>query len=291
MLAIGVRLAFAAVLLAAAAAKLARPAAAQAAFSTFGLQRRSTQSLAWAATVVTEAVLAVAVALGSAIAAYFAAALLGLFAFAIARALARGRAGEPCACFGSHSRVSRTALTRNLVLGGGFLAVPQIPEVLSTQGWLALGLAVALLAIGGLAVAVLALAREIGALRLALAPEVALDVAHEGPEVGSRSDLMQRFDLDGAALAVAVFVSPGCPLCDALQPALGVVQRDPLVALRVFDEEQHGAAWRALDVPGSPFAVALGSDGTVLAKGTFNSLGQLDGILAAAERRAHALHA
>jgi hypothetical protein len=40
-----------------------------------------------------------------------------------------------------------------------------------------------------------------------------------------------------------------------------------------------------VDVPGSPYAVALGLDGTVLAKGTFNSLGQLESVLATAERR------
>ena len=36
------------------------------------------------------------------------------------------------------------------------------------------------------------------------------------------------------------------------------------------------AAWLALDVPGSPYAVALDRDGTVLAKGTFNNLAQLE---------------
>ena len=57
------------------------------------------------------------------------------------------------------------------------------------------------------------------------------------------------------------------------------------MALRVFDEHRDAEAWEALSVPGSPYAVALGLDGTVLAKGTFNSLGQLESVLAAAERR------
>ena len=39
------------------------------------------------------------------------------------------------------------------------------------------------------------------------------------------------------------------------------------------------------DVPGSPFAVAIGGDGTVLAKGTFNTGAQLESVLATAERR------
>ena len=61
--------------------------------------------------------------------------------------------------------------------------------------------------------------------------------------------------------------------------------RDPLVALRTFDEVRDADAWAAADVPGSPFAVALDADGTVLAKGTFNTGAQLESVLAAAERR------
>ena len=41
-------------------------------------------------------------------------------------------------------------------------------------------------------------------------------------------------------------------------------------------------------IPGSPYAVAMALDGTVLAKGTFNDLAQLESVLATAERRAAA---
>ena len=58
------------------------------------------------------------------------------------------------------------------------------------------------------------------------------------------------------------------------------------MVLRRFDEVEDADAWALADVPGSPFAVALGADGTVLAKGTFNSGAQLESVLAAAERRA-----
>ena len=53
--------------------------------------------------------------------------------------------------------------------------------------------------------------------------------------------------------------------------------------LRTFDEDADADAWAAADVPGSPFAVALDADGTVLAKGTFNTGAQLESVLAAAE--------
>ena len=43
--------------------------------------------------------------------------------------------------------------------------------------------------------------------------------------------------------------------------------------------------WSELRIPGSPFAIALDPGGTVLAKGTFNNLAQLESVLATAERR------
>ncbi|MFL5886366.1 MAG: hypothetical protein ACJ77M_14940, partial [Thermoleophilaceae bacterium] len=89
-----------------------------------------------------------------------------------------------------------------------------------------------------------------------------------------------------------VFSSDGCPICQSLEPAIEFLARDPLVALRVFDEYRDAHVWRALGVPGAPFAVALDRDGTVLAKGTFNSLGQLESVMATAERRRReAVHA
>ena len=44
-------------------------------------------------------------------------------------------------------------------------------------------------------------------------------------------------------------------------------------------------------MPGSPFVVAIDTDGTVLAKGTFNTGAQLETVLAAAERRRGAVRA
>jgi hypothetical protein len=86
-----------------------------------------------------------------------------------------------------------------------------------------------------------------------------------------------------------VFTSEGCRMCQALHPAIAAFGRNPLVALRTFDEYEHADAWAAADVPGSPYAVALDGDGTVLAKGTFNTAAQLESVLATAERRRGAL--
>ena len=130
----------------------------------------------------------------------------------------------------------------------------------------------------------LALAREVGALRLAVGPQAALEVAHEGPELGGRMDVRFEYDPD-VRMALAVFTSESCPVCSALEPSIEFVARDPFLAVRVFDEQRDSEVWRALDVPGSPYAVALEPDGTVLAKGTFNTLAQLESVLATAERR------
>jgi hypothetical protein len=282
-----VRWALAAVLAGAAARKLLAPAATRAALAGWGIRPPALAALAWGGLVTLEAALAVGVALGLDAACYAAAGLMLGFAGALALSLARGGAGRPCGCFGPRSRVGGLGLARNLALGAAFAAVPSLEAAeLSRQAWVEIGLAVALAAVAALAVAVLALAREVGELRLRMAPQGALEVAEEGPEVGSRTAVVGRFDPTREAQhLLAVFSSDGCPLCRTLEPAIRTLADDPLVSVQVFDEERDAEVWSALDVPGSPFAVALARDGTVLAKGTFNSLGQLESVLGTAERR------
>lgn len=282
------RIAAAAVLALAAALKVADPKASQAALGTFGIGTPGARRAVFIAIVTWELALAAGVVAGLDVAALAAAVTLAAFAAVLLRALRRGRSGAPCACFGSRSRVSAPAVARNLVLAGAFAALPFLPEAaVSTTEWLSLGLGVAILGILGLTVAVLALAREIGVLRLAIGPQSALEIPEEGPELGSRTDLLDEFGdtAAGPELALAVFTSESCRVCRALEPAVAHLARDPMVSLRTFDEHRDPDAWRRLDVPGSPFAVALDRDGTVLAKGTFNTLPQLEGVVATAERR------
>jgi uncharacterized membrane protein YphA (DoxX/SURF4 family) len=278
------------VLLTSAVLKVADPAGTRAALATYGIRPRRA---AWAALVAVEAALGVAVAAGLDVAAYAAAGLLAAFTAAQAVALASGRGGAPCACFGARGRISRGSVGRAALLAAAFAALPLLPRTEpSTEGWLAIGLGVALLGVAVLAVALLALARELGVLRLAMDPRsAALEVPHEGPEVGARTTLASRFELTPGRLGLAVFSSEGCGLCRALEPEVAALGRDPRVAVHRFDEVLDADAWAAADVPGSPFAVALDADGTVLAKGTFNSGAQLESVLAAAERRRGAVRA
>lgn len=291
MLQMGIRLALGGVLVAAAAAKLAAPAAARDALAGFGFRSPAARTLGFWSLIAAELGLAVTVVAGVDVAAWLGAALMAMLALALVGAILSGRAGEPCGCFGARSRIGWGAVARNVLLAAGFVAVALLPERdLSTDQWLGLGLIAALLACAALGAGLFALAREIGLLRLRAGPTAALEIPGEGPELGSRTEIAGR--IEGAAdseLALAVFTSEGCHVCASLAPAIDSIAAHPAVALASFDEVADSQAWLALDIPGSPYAVALDGEGIVLAKGTFNNLAQLESILAAAERRRDSL--
>ncbi|MEQ8833729.1 MAG: hypothetical protein RIB67_04715 [Miltoncostaeaceae bacterium] len=287
MIALVLALALGALLLGSAALKAAAPVRSADALATFGIRRPvQARVLLWALVAV-EAALGVAVAAGWRPAAWAAAALMLAFAAALAAALASGRAGRPCACLGPRSRVGRWGLARNLLLAAGFVAVALGPRRDPTgEEWVAIGLILALAAVLVLAVMVLALAREVADLRLAMGPQMALELDDEGPPIGAATGLTDLVAPGPrAVLATAVFTSEGCHMCRALEPAVEELARDPLVGVRGFDEHHDAEVWREHDIPGSPYAVVLSLDGIVLAKGTFNSFAQLQGMLATAERR------
>jgi len=281
------RLGAGALLAAAAIAKLASPATSRAALSTFGIDGARAQLVAWSLLIAAELGLGIGVALGSDTAAVLAAALMATFAATMVSAILRGRAGAPCACFGARSTVSRLAVVRNAVLAAGFAALPLLPdESLTTDQWLGLGLGLALIVCAGLAVAVFALAREVGMLRLRLGPSAALEIPEEGPALGTRVEIMDALGAGPETrLGLAVFSSEGCHVCEALVPAVATLAGDDALAVATFEEAADAEVWAALDIPGSPFAVALDADGTVLAKGAFNNLAQLESVLATAGRR------
>jgi Methylamine utilisation protein MauE len=276
--------ALAGVLLASAAGKARAGRAGRDALRSYGLGDAPARAAVWASTIAVEAGLAIAVAAGVPWAAAAAGGLLTVFTLILAVAILQGRSGRPCGCFGSRSRIGRPAAGRTALLAMAFTALAFVPDYRpSTQAWLAAGLVVALAGLVALGIAVLALARELGELRLAVAPQAALSLDHEGPELGGRVALIGRFERR-APLALAVFTSPGCSLCSALEPSLRLLENDPEVELQLFDEEADVDAWTALAVPGSPYGVVLAPDGEVLAKGTFNSLYQLESLLTHATR-------
>ncbi len=293
MISVALSLVLAAVLLVSAGMKLASGPAGRAALATYGIRGEPLASVTWAALGAIEAGLAVCLVAGAEGAAWATAALFTVFCAAQGVALLQGRGGAPCACFGARGRIGRASIGRAALLAAAAAVLPLLERrALTTEEWLALGLGAALLGVAALAIGLLALAREIGELRAAIAPQGALEIAGEGPEIGGRTALAEHFgELRADVLGLAVFTSEGCHICQALAPAVALFDRDPRVVVRRFDEHADAAAWALADVPGSPFAVAVGADGTVLAKGTFNSGGQLESVLAAAERRRGAISA
>jgi hypothetical protein len=276
------------VLLGSAVAKLAAPTRTRAALVTFGLATPRARALAWGGAVAVEALLGIGVAAGLDAAAYAAAALLLALAVLLARALRGGRAGQPCGCLGARSRVTPAALARTLTLAAAFALLPLVPDTYpSPEAWLAIGLGISLGATAALATLLFALAREVGELRLAIPPQLPLELDGEGPPRGSRAPVVERFvPAPGNRFALAVFSSEGCPMCRALEPAVTALQNDPLLAVETFDEVEDQDVWRAHAIPGSPYAIVLALDGTVLAQGTFNSARQLEALVAAGEARA-----
>lgn len=302
------RLLLAAILVFAAGLKLTQPRRSAAAMAVYGARSVPAQWALWASAIAAELALALGVAAGVETAAYLAAAMMLLFALLMVGAILAGRAGASCACFGAESRLGWTAVARNIVLAAAFIGLTLLPrDEISTEQWLALGLIACIAGLVALSVAVLALAREVGMLRLRLPPGTtsALEIPEEGPPLGQRVEWAEwgggRGDGLGADseaglrrpngtraamdLRLAVFLSESCHICRELKPQVRSFARGPLLSTELFDEVADAGAWRAFDVPGSPYAVACDGGGTALAKGTFNTVAQLESILAAAERR------
>jgi hypothetical protein len=277
------------VLLAAALLKLRDGTRSADALATYGIGGARTRVAALGLIVALE--LAIAVALLAALAWAPAAACVLFLAFALASAAAllAGRAGRPCACFGAGSRLSRASPLAPLLAAALAFALDRHAFGRMPSGydrWLTVGLTVSLLLVLGMGVVVLALAREVGVLRLSLASQGALEIPDEGPRVGQRQPWAGVLAwTPRTVLGLAIFSSDGCPMCRQLAPAVNYVAADPLIAVRVFDEVADASTWAAAEVPGSPYAVALDPAGVALAKGTFNSLVQLEGIIATARGR------
>lgn len=252
-----------AALLGAAVLKAADRTATAVAAETFGL-RGAAARWVWLPLALLESGLAVALlaAPAAAAAAWAAASVLTLFAVAQASAIAAGRAGAPCGCFGARGHLSWASVARTGLLAGAAATLALAPAASAPP---LLPTALLALALSG---AIVVRERR---------PTGALEVAGEGPALGSR--------LDTGGVALALFVSDGCRLCRTLTP------HARRLGATVYDERADAGMWSRANVPGAPFAVALAADGTVLAKGTVNTRAQLASVLAAASgRRAQIEH-
>lgn len=107
-----------------AAAKLRNPIASRAALAeTFGVVVPAMAPLILVTVVAVELALGFAVAFDLDGGAYAAAALMAVFALIMIGAIMRGRAGEPCGCFGARSRIGWPGVGRNLLLAAAYIAL------------------------------------------------------------------------------------------------------------------------------------------------------------------------
>jgi uncharacterized membrane protein YphA (DoxX/SURF4 family) len=225
---------------------------------------------------------------GVSAAAWAAVALGAVFVLALARVRASGITRLACGCFGSKERSTdfllvRAVLFSGLAAFGGFAEVEvgsPSREAVVTGALVALALAV--LALGAL---VLALYRQVGVLTMRIGPGVALELAEEGPPVGEPAPAFES--LQGVGPELIAFFSANCRLCRELAPGVRALAREGLPVHTVYEDDDPGTFERWA-VPGTPFIVYV-VNGSVAAKGTVNSLEQLDGLLAVgAARMEHA---
>ena len=165
-----------------------------------------------------------------------------------------------------------------------------------------------------LALVVLALARQVGILHERVAPAGALQPTG-GPKVGELTEAMSIAAINGETVSIGgpsqngmntlvMFISPTCPVCKSLVPtakSLARSERNRLELVFASDGdkiEQHQAYARDLDlqkypyvlseklgmsfeVSKLPFAVLIGTDGTLQSKGLVNTREHLESLIEA----------
>jgi methylamine dehydrogenase accessory protein MauD len=184
-------------------------------------------------------------------------------------------------------------------------------EGVGLEGWWAASYLVLWLLVLVLCLVVVALARQIGTLLLRVESRGALEVDDEGPPLEEAIPPTETVDARGRPVVLGgpgeaqmlLFVSPGCRLCREVLPAVGpVAQTGRLVPYIVTDVDREktlsafgdrlGAPVvpgpeiaAAFGVPGTPYAVILDRTGAAVAKGTVNTLEQMEGLVDTAARR------
>jgi Methylamine utilisation protein MauE len=236
---------------------------------------------------ITEAAVAGALLAGASVGPPAAIALGIVFAMALGWVRARGIRRLDCGCFGAKERSTDALLVRALGFTG-LAAVGATSLDLSTPGQdtlVLLTLAVLGAAVVVLGLLVLALYRQVGILTLRLGPGVPLELAEEGPEVAEPAPELEG--LVGTGQELVAFFSPGCRLCRQLAPGVRALAREG-IPVRIVYEHEEPDAFERWHIPGTPFAVHL-IGGRVAAKGTVNTLEQLEQLMSVGmERVQHA---
>jgi hypothetical protein len=238
---------------------------------------------AYAALAVAEVFVGIGLLVGLRSAVFAAVGLGVVFTLALARARVRGIRRLDCGCFGAKVRPTSVLILRALAFTG--LAAVGATSVdvgrPGAQTMVVVALSVLAAAVVVLAILVLALYRQVGVLTLRLGPGVALELAEEGPPIEEPAPALGGLAGQGAQLVV--FFSPGCRLCRQLAPAVRALAGEGL-SIRVVYESDEPAVFERWGIPGTPFVVHV-IDGVVAAKGTVNTLEQLEELVALGSAR------
>jgi uncharacterized membrane protein YphA (DoxX/SURF4 family) len=276
------------ILLWAAAAKLRRRDDLPDWLTAYGLPARNAREIAWAV-MAAEVVVGMLLLLGVAMPfpAYAAVALGVVFLAALGQARLRGVERLRCGCFGASEGKTDHLLLR----AGGFTALALVAAFgggleLSASSDTVVAAVLVLLsgAVVLLTLLVLALYRQVGVLTLRIGPRVPFELAEEGPQLADAAPPLDG--LRGRRSEVVFFFSSTCSLCRQLSPGVAALARQGL-AVRVVEEELEEDAFKRWNVPGTPFVVHL-VDGVVAAKGTVNTLEELETLLDTGRARIHA---
>ena len=165
-----------------------------------------------------------------------------------------------------------------------------------------------------LALAVFALARQVGVLHERVAPAGAL-LPTSGPEVGEATKAVDYPDLQGGIVTVGgpspdgkatliLWISPGCPVCRNLVPTARALARDEKLGLLFASDgdrpERHRdyvkelriddypyilsqALGLSFAVSKLPFAALIGPDGILRSKGLVNTREHLESLVISME--------
>ncbi|GHA88132.1 thioredoxin domain-containing protein [Modicisalibacter luteus] len=163
-----------------------------------------------------------------------------------------------------------------------------------------------------LAVVLFALARQIGLLHERM-PGVGAMVADNGPQAGDPIPFYEVEDWrsservvlgqipKGTRGTLLLFVAEGCPLCKRIAPLAGTFSQQERLELVVVSDEEHSIArslfsrlsglpgrfindsrvGRGMQVGKVPYAVLVGPEGTLQAKGLVNSREHLESLVIA----------
>jgi thiol-disulfide isomerase/thioredoxin len=142
-----------------------------------------------------------------------------------------------------------------------------------------------------LAVAVVALLRQIGVLHARLAP-LGVHFAGEGPLLDSVAPHGASFGYESHELTLVAFTSPTCEVCATLRPSLEVLAKHYReVGVRVVDlDDTTRGTFDAFNVRSTPYLVAVDGTGVVRGRGVPNSLEQMEELLGEARARAVTQH-